>query len=102
MSNYINEIIKIENINFQKMVEIARNKLPEHMKSKPWSFINHGIGLLQTEDELNCYLAAYGEMHENKIKKSLEALNNPEQIFNNDIQITRKYYIAAGHFCDCF
>ena len=33
------------------------------MQDKPWEATEHGRKVLQTEDELNAYIAAYGEMH---------------------------------------
>ena len=55
----------------QNIIETAYGNLPNEKKSKPWSFINHGVGLLENEDDLNCYLSAYGKMHEEKIHSDL-------------------------------
>lgn len=73
--------------NLQQIVQNAYNNLPQEKKTKPWTFVNHGVDLLNTEDELNCYLAAYGTMHEEKIKIALENLDDRLDSFKNDIQI---------------
>lgn len=57
----------------RKIVEECYQALPVEMKSKPWEFTNHGRKILKDENELNAYLAAYGEMH---IIKCMAALQN--------------------------
>lgn len=71
----------------QRIISKAYEKLPNEKKAKPWSFVNHGVGLLKNEDELNCYLAAYGKMHEEKIHSALSTLTNINEIVKNKYQI---------------
>lgn len=71
----------------QKIIEKAYENLPNEKKLKPWSFVNHGVGILKNEDELNCYLAAYGKMHEEKIHSALSAIPNPEEIFRKNYEV---------------
>ena len=87
MNDYNEDIQTLQNPTFQKIVGIVREYLPLEMRAKPWSFINHGVDLLQTENELNCYLSAYGSMHEAKIKTALFSIHNPQQVFSNDLAI---------------
>lgn len=42
------------------------------MKNRPWEVTEHGRKVLQTEDELNAYIAAYGEMHIVKCRAALQ------------------------------
>lgn len=42
------------------------------MKARPWEVTEHGRKVLETEDELNAYIAAYGEMHIVKCKAALQ------------------------------
>lgn len=42
------------------------------MKNRPWELTEHGRKVLQTEDELNAYIAAYGEMHIVKCRAALQ------------------------------
>lgn len=54
------------------LVNQCYNRLPEHLKNKPWEVTEHGRKVLQTEDELNAYIAAYGEMHIVKCRAALQ------------------------------
>lgn len=54
------------------LVEQCYNRLPASMKEKPWEVTEHGRKVLQNEDELNAYVAAYGEMHIVKCKAALQ------------------------------
>jgi RecA/RadA recombinase len=85
--SYKEQIQSLQIPTFQKIVGIARERLPLEKRAKPWAFVNHGVDLLLTEDELNCYLSAYGSMHEAKIKAALASIPNPQQVFNNNLAI---------------
>ncbi len=87
MYDSIHNINHIQNLTFQRFIDIARNNLTEENRIRPWTILNHGIGLLNTEDELNCYLAAYGNMHEAKIQSALSSIGNPHQVFDKDFEI---------------
>lgn len=54
------------------LVNQCYEKLPSTMKSRPWEATDHGKKVLQTEDELNAYVAAYGEMHITKCRAALQ------------------------------
>lgn len=54
------------------LVEQCYNKLPSELRKEPWKVTEHGRKLLQTEDELNAYIAAYGEMHVVKCKAAFQ------------------------------
>lgn len=54
------------------IVEQCYNKLPMEMREKPWEVTEHGRKVLQTEDELNAYIAAYGEMHIIKCRAAMQ------------------------------
>ena len=68
-------------IEVQKIVEQCYNKLPNEWKSHPWDLTEHGRKVLESELELDGYLAAYGEMH---IVKCRAALQNFPCVSNND------------------
>lgn len=59
-------------MNCLKLIEQCYNSLPKSMKDKPWVATGHGRKVLQTEDELNAYIAAYGEMHLVKCRAALQ------------------------------
>lgn len=46
--------------------------LPSNMQARPWEVTEHGRKILTTEDELNAYIAAYGEMHIVKCRAALQ------------------------------
>jgi RecA/RadA recombinase len=71
----------------QKIISKAYENLPIEKRAKPWTFVNHGVDLLKNEDELNCYLVAYGKMHEEKIHSALSTLKNLNEIVKNKYQI---------------
>ena len=55
------------------LVEECYNKLPYNVKAKPWLLTDHGKKVLQSDDELNAYIAAYGEMHIVKCRAALQS-----------------------------
>lgn len=54
------------------LVEQCYKSLPSEMKAEPWKYTEHGRKILQTEDELNAYIAAYGEMHVIKCRAAMQ------------------------------
>lgn len=56
----------------QEFIKHCIAELPSNMKARPWDFTGHGRDVLQTEDQLNAYIAAYGEMHFIKCKAALQ------------------------------
>ena len=69
----------------QELIRHCTSQLPESIKARPWEVTNHGRAILQTEEQLNAYIAAYGEMHFIKCRAALqnfpfESLTNYEII----------------------
>ena len=54
------------------LINYCKAQLPDNMKARPWDYTDHGIAILHTEDQLNAYIAAYGEMHFIKCKAALQ------------------------------
>jgi hypothetical protein len=61
-------------IDIVKVVEQCYQKLPANLKKCPWVATDHGRLVLQTEEQLDAYLAAYGEMHIIKCRAALQNL----------------------------
>lgn len=55
-----------------KIAETCYQQLPAEIKSCPWIATDHGRAVLQTEQQLDAYLAAYGEMHVTKCRAALQ------------------------------
>lgn len=60
-------------MNIDRLVEQCYNALPPSWKNNPWSYLDHGKAILDSDDKLNAYIASYGEMH---IMKCRLAMNN--------------------------
>lgn len=68
------------------IVEQCYEKLPPHLKDRPWEATDHGTKVPKTEDELNAYLAAYGEIHIVKCRAALQNLPVQDfEIYNYEI-----------------
>ena len=67
-----------------KIVEECYSRLPYKWKSRPWGLTDHGRKVLQTETELDGYLAAYGEMHIVKCRVALQ--NFPCRNANDELR----------------
>lgn len=69
------------------LVETCKALLPEKYRHRPYRHpeLKNGTGLLHTEDGLNAYMAAYGEMHVAKCKAALQ--NFPFDKLNGAIEI---------------
>ena len=61
-------------MNAQLIVEECYKRLPYNLKTRPWEVTNHGRAILQTDDQLNAYLAAYGETHIIKCRAAIQNL----------------------------
>lgn len=59
-------------MNTQELIRYCAEQLPQNMRCKPWEATNHGRAILQTEEQLNAYIAAYGEMHFIKCRAALQ------------------------------
>ena len=65
----------------QELIRYCTSLLPDNIKARPWDATNHGRAILQTEEQLNAYIAAYGEMHFIKCKAALQ--NFPFETLTN-------------------
>ena len=58
--------------NTLSIVEQCHRRLPAALQAKPWTATDHGRAVLQTEQQLDAYLAAYGEIHFIKCRAALQ------------------------------
>ena len=70
------------------LVNQCYEALPSSKREKPWVETDHGRKVLCSEDELNAYVAAYGEMHVVKCRAAFQNFpfddirNHPFEIFD--------------------
>lgn len=88
MREYKEYIGKIENISFEKIIELNKVLVPDPYKPYPWKYpgLDHGTALLTNDEQCCAYIAAYGQMHQAKINEVLLKISIPE-LQNTDIQI---------------
>jgi len=74
--SYKEEICKFKDITIHDILDISKKNISSAYRYKPWSHpeLNHGTALLQSDEALSCYMAAYGEMHEIKCKTAFRNL----------------------------
>lgn len=73
--------------NIDDIINWCHNSLPNHYKARPWTHeqLNHGVDLLTSDEALNCYMSAYGEMHVGKCRAAL--MNFPFEQLTGTIEI---------------
>lgn len=71
---YKDEIEKTERLTVDDTIRICMHNVPTHLRGRPWTITNHGSAVYTSDEELDCYMAAYGEAHVRKMKKALEGL----------------------------
>ena len=74
-------------LNVQEIVATCKALLPIEYKHRPYRHpeLKNGIGLLLTEEGMNAYMAAYGEMHIAKCRAALQ--NFPFDKLNGTVEI---------------
>lgn len=85
--SYISDIAQLDDITLDDIIRISRDNVSDENKARPWycNGLKHGTAVLSTEDQLCCYIAAYGEMHKQKIDKALERF--PFKNLDSDFEI---------------
>jgi hypothetical protein len=65
MESYRNRIRTIKNFSIRSLIDNCRQHVPSQYRWRPYRHpeLNHGLDLLHSDDALDCYLTAYGEMH---------------------------------------
>ena len=74
---YSEQINKCHNID--DIINVCHKAIPQQYKTMPWTHpeLSRGIALLASEDALNCYMSAYGDMHATKCRAAM--MNFPFQ-----------------------
>ena len=84
---YIDDITQIYPVNVDDIIIASRKFVPENYRSCPWTYpgLNHGTACLSSEEQLCCYMAAYGDMHKGKLNKILSEF--PFNNIDSDVEI---------------
>lgn len=87
ISAYKTALNRIKNVSISSIIKLCHELLPEQWKACPWRHpeLIHGIGLLASEEALNCYMSAYGEMHVGKCRAAI--MNFPFNRLAGSIEI---------------
>lgn len=96
---YDDEIKRVSPFRIADAIRIAESLVPEHLRSNPWTITDHGRKVLSTEDEMNCYMAAYGEMHRAKAFNAIDQF--PFQQIGESVEII-DYGCGQGLASQCF
>ena len=74
MGAYQEEIKKTHHLRMDDVIQTCKRLLPEKWKRAPYRHpeLLNGLNLLQSEDGMNAYMAAYGEMHMMKCRAALQ------------------------------
>lgn len=84
---YDSQIKKVSPFTVEKAIRIAEDLVPANMRNAPWIVTDHGCKLLTTEDELNCYMAAYGRAHYKKLQRALSESEFPFKQLSDGVEI---------------
>lgn len=87
MGVYKDEIKKTHHLRVEQIIQICKKLLPEEWKRFPYRHpeLLNGLNILHSEDGMNAYIAAYGEMHMLKCRAALQ--NFPYDRLQGSIEI---------------
>ena len=76
---YKERISSITNLTMDAIIENCRSHIPGQYHLRPYSHpeINHGLDLLKSDEGLDCYIGAYGEMHQAKCRAAMQNMPFP-------------------------
>ena len=80
---YREKIAGLRELAMLDIIRICRELLPHQYRKRPWDIVNHGTDLLSTEDQLNAYIAAYGEMHWVKCRAAFQNFSFEEELISS-------------------
>ena len=76
---YKERISSIPNLTMDAIIENCRQNIPNQYQTRPYTHpeLNHGVDLLKSDEGLDCYIGAYGEMHQAKCKAAMQNMPFP-------------------------
>ena len=70
--SYNSHINTLGELSVFDIIRISREMLQPQHRNRPWELVNHGVNLLENEEQLYAYIAAYGEMHWAKCRAAFQ------------------------------
>ncbi len=82
---YSNQICNCHSVD--DIINVCHEAIPHQYKAMPWKHpeLNRGVNLLSSDEALNCYMSAYGEMHVIKCRAAM--MNFPFEKLQGNIEI---------------
>ena len=79
MINYKERINSISNLTMNAIIDNCKAHIPTQFRHRPYWHpeLNHGLDLLRSDEGLDCYIGAYGEMHQSKCRAALQNMPFP-------------------------
>ena len=89
MTNYATNLKSAISVNptFKSICDYNIDQFPENGYAKYYNQLGNGTAILQTEEQLNTYLASYGDMHQHKLNLAFESLFSKEYFKNKSAEI---------------
>ena len=87
MSTYSEKLSRSTCNTIGDIIDWCHQSVPERHRARPWlqQEVNHGVDLLSSEESLDCYMSAYGDMHVSKCRAAM--MNFPFDQLNGSIEI---------------
>lgn len=86
---YSQRISQIANLTMDEIIANCRAHVPWNHRNRPYWHpeLKHGVDLLHSDEGLDCYMAAYGEMHQSKCRAALQNIPLPQSNKGAPIEI---------------
>lgn len=85
--SYKSDIGNIEHLTVDDIINASRANVSAANSARPWFCpgLDHGTAVLSSEEQLCCYMAAYGKMHEVKLNMAFSKF--PARELNENIEV---------------
>lgn len=91
---YVSDIRNISNLTVRDIIKISAQYIVPQFKNCAWEFedekgrtLEHGTAILETEDQCNAYMVAYGPMHYHKLLRAFDENEFPYNEVKKGLEI---------------
>lgn len=87
--SYQERISSICNLTMDAIIDNCKAHIPAQFRHRPYVHpeLNHGLHLLKSDEGLDCYIGAYGEMHQSKCRAVLQNMPFPPKENNGSLSL---------------